>query len=472
MRRWTTALPRSRDAATPAARPWVEALALGVPLLVLTALSLYQLGALSLWRDEVASVVFAKGSLGDLVTIVGRDRDAVGLANMATYYLILHFWLGLGESEAWLRLPSVAFGVASVIPVYFLARRLAGWAAAAVAAAIFVLVPYVIHYNQEVRGYSLSMLVAGGLTWLLLIGVERRERVWPWLAYGVLAALGIYVHFFVALVVAAHGLWVLVARQVPHWTAALAALVPIGLAAVQLPFVILEFGGEQEWVPPLSGPVAAQALVGLAGSAPLLLAVSLLLGFGLVRLSYDRHAWLLAGSVLVPIFGAVAISLVKPMFVGRYLIMVLPMLAVFMAWAVVTMRPRMLAVTSALVLGALLVVAVPTAYRDTHQQDWRAAGEWVAAQAEPGDAMIAQSGRRPLEYYVGVADGAVPRSTRVALALDDPGTDRVWVAVLGDQPPGHEAAVPARLSTAFEVVGRRPFGARLSILLMLRRTAG
>ena len=53
-----------------------------------------ELGGLSLWRDEVASVVFAKGSLGDLLTIIGRDRDAVGLANMATYYLLLHFWLG------------------------------------------------------------------------------------------------------------------------------------------------------------------------------------------------------------------------------------------------------------------------------------------------------------------------------------------------------------------------------------------
>ena len=37
-------------------------------------LGLWQLDNLSLWRDEVSSIAFAKASLGDLLTIVGRDR--------------------------------------------------------------------------------------------------------------------------------------------------------------------------------------------------------------------------------------------------------------------------------------------------------------------------------------------------------------------------------------------------------------
>ena len=53
---------------------------------------------------------------------------------MATYHLLLHFWLIVGESEARVRLLSVLFGVASVVPVYFIARRLGGWLAAALAA--------------------------------------------------------------------------------------------------------------------------------------------------------------------------------------------------------------------------------------------------------------------------------------------------------------------------------------------------
>src|SRR5688500_17304377 len=130
----TNAGPPDRGQARLPAR--AEVLALGLPMLLLAALSLYQLGTLSLWRDEVASVVFAKGSLGELLTIVGRDRQAVGLANMATYYLLLHFWLSLGEVEGTIRLLSVIFGVATVVPVHAVARRLLGWIGAMLATGI------------------------------------------------------------------------------------------------------------------------------------------------------------------------------------------------------------------------------------------------------------------------------------------------------------------------------------------------
>ena len=229
---------------------WLPWLGLILPMLALLLLALQHLGTPSLWRDEVSSVVFAKGSLGELLTIIGRDRDEVGLANMATYYLLLHFWLAVGETEARIRLLSVLFGVASVVPVYFIARRLGGWLAAALAAGIFALIPYVIHYSQEARGYSLAMLIGGALTWLVLIGVERgRQAWWPWLAYGLIAALGLYVHFFLALVVAAHGLWLLATRQVPGWRGIAAGGIPLLLAAAPIPFIIAQFGSEHAWIP-------------------------------------------------------------------------------------------------------------------------------------------------------------------------------------------------------------------------------
>ena len=464
MRRWTTALPRSREAATPAAQPWVEALALGVPLLVLTALSLYQLGALSLWRDEVASVVFANAPLGDLLTVVGRDRETADLANMATYYLILHFWLAIGESETWIRLPSVVFGVAAVVPTYLIARRLGGWITGALAAAIFVLIPYVIHYNQEARGYSLAMLVSGVLTWLVLVGVERRERVWPWLAYGLVASLGIYVHFFVALVVLTHGAWVLITRRIPRWPAALSASAPIALAVAPIPFVVLEHGGEQEWIPPLSGAVAATNLTALAGGALPLLAAAVLVGGALVVRNADARVWLIAGCVLAPVFGAAAISLVKPMFVARYLIVVLPSLAVIVACGVLAVPRRAPQAGVATALLVLLALAVPQAYADRHQQDWRALGEWMASRTEPGDRMIAGNARRSVQYYLGRAGAeTIPAPTRTRVVLEEGAVHRVWVTLTGTVGAND---VTERLSGAFAVAEDRLFGARLRIVLL------
>ena len=95
----------ARRLSLPALTP-LEWAGLLLPMVALAILGLRDIGVPSLWRDEVSSVLFARGSLGELLTIVGRDREAVGLANMATYYLILHFWLIVGETEARVRLLS------------------------------------------------------------------------------------------------------------------------------------------------------------------------------------------------------------------------------------------------------------------------------------------------------------------------------------------------------------------------------
>ena len=335
----------------------------------LLALAMRHLGTPSLWRDEVSSVVFAKGSLGDLLTIIGRDRDAVGLANMATYYLLLHFWLAVGETESRIRLLSVLFGVASVVPVYFIARRLGGWLAAGLAAAIFALIPYVIHYSQEARGYSLAMLIGGALTWLVLIGVERgRGAWWPWLAYGLIAALGLYVHFFVALVVAAHGLWLLVTRQVPGWRGIAAGGIPLLLAAAPIPLIIVQFGGEHGWIPPFNLPRFYGAVVELTGSLWLLIGLTALLVVAAVLRRRDPRVWLLIASVLLPIAVVAVVSLFKPFFIPRYVIMVLPMLAVLASVALVAVRPVLLraVLVAALFVALVLAAAVRLLERDQH----------------------------------------------------------------------------------------------------------
>ena len=461
----STALERRPWSTAAISRFWHEALVLSVLLLAMAILALHELGALSLWRDEVASVVFAKGSLGDLLSLVDRPRAAVGLANMATYYFLLHFWLTLGESETPIRVLSVIFGVASVVPVYFVGRRLAGWTLGALAAGIYVLIPFVIHYSQEARGYSLAMLVAGLLTWLLLIGVDRTSRR-PWLAYGVVAALGLYVHFFVAAVVAAHVVWLIATRQVPKVSSAALAVVPILLAMVPLPFIIGQFGGTQDWIPPLSMGQLSGELTALAGSLALLLAFAVLGAVAISLHPRDQRMWLMAICVVLPIVLAALVSLVKPLFIGRYLVVVLPQLAVLSAAAILALRGWLVRGAAVAVLAVLLVLAVPDAYADQHEQDWLHAGEWMAGQVEPGDHMIAGNGERPIRYYLRRAGAtSSPTKTRLLRATEDVGDGRLWLL--------HDATNPDQrlergLAPDFEVVSEHTFGRKLTVVLMQR----
>jgi mannosyltransferase len=452
------------------ALPAVEWVGLVVPMLLLAALALRDIGTYSLWRDEASSVIFAKGSLGDLLTIIGRDRQEVGLANMATYYLILHFWLLIGETEARIRLLSVIFGVLSVVPVFLIGRRLAGWVAGALAAGIFVLIPYVIHYSQEARGYSLAALMGGMLTWLVLVGVERRDRVWPWLAYGIIAALGLYVHFFMALVVAAHGLWLLATRRVPPWRSAAAAVVPFALAAAPLPFIIAEFGGEHGWIPPLNAARAVDGLQKLMGGVAPFILMPVLLAAAAVERWRDARFWLVAMTIVFPIGAAIAISLVKPMFIPRYLIMVLPALAVVAAVAILSLRPAFLRAGVAILIVGILVSGLPRAYFTQTDIDWRAGGRWMAAEIEAGDSVVMTSWRdSPLEYYfLRFEPPAQPVrvSEREALAGEVEG--RIWLAMTATLPDAASERIAQYLSR-YTVAEARTLGRRAQLVLLVPR---
>jgi hypothetical protein len=464
-----TSEPRVRPLASALSRlRWVEVVGLGAPIALLTVLALHDLGEASFWRDEVASVVFAKATVGELLTLVGRDRERVGLVNMATYYLILHFWLFIGETEARIRLLSVLAGVLAVVPVYFAARHIAGWLAGGLAAATFALLPFVIRYSQEARGYSLSMLAAGGLTWLVLVGVERRA-LWPWLTYGILATLGLYVHFFVALVIGAHGLWLLATRQVPGWRESLMALAPMAVGVIPILLAIGEYGGGHLWLSGVTLDQVATVFSGLLGSP---LAVLAAFGLGAVAVlaqRTDRRLWLLVATALLPIVVTVILSMVKPLLAPRYLVVSLPAIAVMMGCGLVALRNQW-RVVGIMALAAVMLVNVPRAYGDIHQQDWRGAARWILRDAVSGDRMIVRGfGWRPLDYYLDRyrAGAPLPRQTSPAGAVKNRAIDRVWLVVTGNF-NGALPPLPPALDQAFDVVETRPFAAKVTVVLLER----
>jgi mannosyltransferase len=445
---------------------WIDAVSLFLPLVALAFLAVRGIDAHSLWRDEIASVVAAKHSVGELVVIVGRDREKVDLPNMASYYLVLHFWLWLGETEARIRALSLLAAVATVVPVYLLARRIGGRTAAAVAAGVFALHPFVIVYSMEARGYALSMLVVATLTLLLVVGVEGRSP-WAWLAYGIVAALGIYVHLFVVLTIGAHGLWALATRSLPSWRLALLAAVPIAVAAAPLPAIAAEYGGSQDWIDPISLGQVAVAITVMAGGALVLIATGTLSAAAAVTLRRDRRVWLLVGTLLVPIVGAVLISFVKPLILARYFVVCLPPLATLAGVGAASLRPGMPRAAAIGVLAGVMVVAAPSAYRDRHEQDWRSLGSWIASEARPGDRLVVrQWGEQPVTYYLG-REGARrwPVVATARYVMNHP-TTRVWL-VLSVEPGVPEDAVVEQLEATHDTVERRAFGERVTALLLV-----
>src|SRR5258708_3564122 len=75
----------------------------------------------SLWQNELFSIAVARLPRGEFVRLLSHTE-----ANMALYYALLRVWLRLGDSETFLRIPSLIFSLLTTLIVYLLARCLYG----------------------------------------------------------------------------------------------------------------------------------------------------------------------------------------------------------------------------------------------------------------------------------------------------------------------------------------------------------
>jgi mannosyltransferase len=246
-----------------------------LPAVVMTVAGLWGLTRdSSMGNDEVATRWAALLSLRYLAHLL-RHVDAVhGL-----YYLVMHAWVAVGGSgPTALRVPSVIAMVVAVALVSVLARQLtgSGWAAL-FAGLIMALTPTITFYAQTARSYAMVLAGVVAAT-LVLVRALRAETVqaetgraetpaggprsatrW-WIGYAVLVVISSYLNEMALLMLAAHGVTVLLSRYgrrvFQHWLYAAVA----GGAAV-LPLLVLSVAehGAIGWIPP-PGIQAAKTL--------------------------------------------------------------------------------------------------------------------------------------------------------------------------------------------------------------------
>lgn len=181
-----------------------------------------------LWMDEVITAIFSLGKNYssiplDVVFPLEKLRDvfsyqpgvscpqiAQNLATESThpplFFCGMYAWLGwvtpLGDDWVHkLRSPSVWFGVALVVTVYFLNRLAFSPKAGLMGAAFVAVSPFAVYLSQEARHYTLPMLMIS-LSLLALIQIQRdifqsqQVRVWLWLTWTIINSISIYIHYF------------------------------------------------------------------------------------------------------------------------------------------------------------------------------------------------------------------------------------------------------------------------------------
>ena len=129
------------------------------------------LGTHSLFLDESVSSTLATVPWHRFTDVVTHRE-----ANMALYYLLLRGWVVFGHSEIALRSLSVILAVGALWVVIMLARSLFGRRVALVAGLLLAVNPLYVQFAQDVRGYSLALLLVSASCFFFVRGIQADRQ--------------------------------------------------------------------------------------------------------------------------------------------------------------------------------------------------------------------------------------------------------------------------------------------------------
>ncbi len=365
---------RSRES-----RPVVGVVALTALALVLRVIFLAHKG---LWQDEVFSVLFARAPSAEFWHVL-----ATAEANMALYYLALREWIRLFSSDAGVRMLSVIPGVLTVPAIYALAMRLYSRRAALWAAGLLTVNACAVVYSQEARGYSLLVLFVA-LSSLAFLRVLERASFLNVALYALATVAAFYSHFYAVFVVLAQVCALgLLPRSRVAWKALVISWAVLALAMIPgLRVVLLSRGSNLWWLPRPGLLEIYRTITFLAAESGK--AVGAVLAFFLlipicIALREAWKTWRLRGKseesfraafaalgLLVPMVATMALSVWRPMFFHRFLIICLVPFLLLAAEGLASMQRRRRILAGAIV--ALSLVATAMSYTKV-REDWRAA---------------------------------------------------------------------------------------------------
>lgn len=159
-------------------------------------LRLYHLGYKSLWLDEA---VIYLNSLGGVQEIL--EKNAIHNSAPPAFTFLIHGMIWIGKEEFWLRLPSCLAGILCIPIAYGVFRRYAGRWSSISGCLLLAVAPAQIRYSQEVREYSLVVLLTLVMVfWIIQYLHSRRDR--HLVLFSLTAAIAVLFQYGLSLVTA------------------------------------------------------------------------------------------------------------------------------------------------------------------------------------------------------------------------------------------------------------------------------
>jgi 4-amino-4-deoxy-L-arabinose transferase-like glycosyltransferase len=407
-------------------------------------LRVYGISTEALWLDEATSLLLARMQVPTLIEWTALD------IHPPLYYILLHYWIGLGQSEAILRGLSTLAALLNVGVIYALGRHLFDRRVGLIAACLLACSPFHVWYSQEARMYTWVTLGVSASLWLALRlwslpGTSRRSWL-TWAAYVLTTAAAMYTHYYAVFGILLANLCFLYLlirgrmgrRRLWQWGASQVAvlvlfapwlptfLLPItvggggwialgmgkpSLAVLPQTVVLYMVGAARALYPSLlrrPGYLLYAGLVALALATPL---------FALLRRdsehaedsrpggatlsSWEALCFCLAYLTLPLGIAWLASQLFKPMYSARYMLPFLIPFLLLVARGIERLPSLWVRWAALLALLGVMTFGVVAQVRMQDKPDWRGVAAYLTANARPDDGVLFLPGwhAKPFTYY-------------------------------------------------------------------------
>jgi uncharacterized membrane protein len=333
-------------------------------------------------------------------------------ANQSFYYFLLHLWMNLGQSEFVLRSLSVIFALGVVVMMYVFGTHLNGVRTGMTAALLITVNAFFITYAQEARSYMLALLLSTLSSYFFINAIEKSGYKW-WSAYVLCTALGVYTHLYVVFVLVAQyaSIVFLPRRMVPWKSLIISGTVTVALLIPMVYFALTRDIGQIGWIwtPDFLDIVKLfNRLAGQGGPALLIVyflpsaaaCIYFVRKYFEQRMTFQlwRYTFLLCWLIL-PVIISFLFSYVKPIFVQRYFIIVIPPLIFFAATGLNLIKKRWLMVGALAIIVSLSCLSLRDLYAGQMKEeyyiedynlkdDWRGVTNYIIDSARPDDAIV------------------------------------------------------------------------------------
>lgn len=310
---------------------------------VLMALSLIFPPSHSLWLDETSSIFFAKLSWEQFFRHLSYAE-----ANMSLYYLFLklHMLLG-GDGATYIRSLSFIFSLFTVLISYSFAKAYLNKKVAFYAGLLIASNPFLYQYAWEARAYSMLAFFGVVNLWLFWRAFNSNVRT-HWLLYGFIGGISLYSHLFLGFLIVSQLIFLLVDSldNFKKYGSNLFLAVAV-LFLISLPLLIffLVVGGDADnisWIEKVGIFELWNKLENLFVSKFSNEGVAHWLGFSCAILlclcavrvlsrkttgdMTDRLSVYFVCCVVVPVAILFSLQLLRPVFVERYIIYIVPIM--------------------------------------------------------------------------------------------------------------------------------------------------